>query len=261
MTLLIHELKRSRITVIIWAVIIAFMLSVSIMIYPEMEGQMSELSDMFADMGSFTQAFGMDQLNFGEFMGYFGIECGNVLGLGGALFAALTGISALAKEEKDKTAEFLLAHPVTRKSIALQKMLSVICQITILNVIVIIAAIGCIAAIKADANYKELALIFVSYYILQLEIGSITFGISAFIKGGGLGIGLGLAMLFYFVNIISNLTEKAEALKYITPFGYTDSAQIISDGGLKWEYIAVGLATGVACLIAGFFKFNKKDIS
>ena len=104
-------------------------------------------------------------------------------------------------------------------------------------------------------------LIFVSYYILQLEIGSITFGISAFIKGGGLGIGLGLAMLFYFVNIISNLAEKAEVLKYITPFGYTDSAQIISDGGLKWEYIAVGLAIGVTCLIAGFFRFNKKDIS
>jgi ABC-2 type transport system permease protein len=53
-------------------------------------------------------SFGMDKLNFGEFMGYFGIECGNVLGLGGALFAALAGISALAKEEKDRTAEFLL---------------------------------------------------------------------------------------------------------------------------------------------------------
>ena len=34
-------------------------------------------------------------------MGYFGVECGNVLGLGGALFAAVVGASAIAKEERE----------------------------------------------------------------------------------------------------------------------------------------------------------------
>ncbi len=261
MTLFFHEMKKNRLSLVIWSIIIAFMLSLSIMIYPEMEGQMSEMSDMFADMGSFTQAFGMDKLNFGEFMGYFGIECGNVLGLGGALFAALAGISALAKEEKDRTAEFLLSHPISRKKVALQKLLSIFCQIILLNLAVVCVSVGCIALIDAEVQVGNVALIFLAYLLLQIEIGAITFGISAFLKGNGLGIGLGLAMLFYFANIISNLTEEADFLKYVTPFGYADSAQIIADGGLKWEYVAVGAGISILCVAVGFYKYRKKDIS
>ncbi|MBQ3155069.1 MAG: ABC transporter permease, partial [Clostridia bacterium] len=95
MILLMHEWKQNRVTLLVWSAALAFMLGICVLIYPQMSTQMSELSDMFANMGAFTDAFGMDQLNFGEFMGYFGVECGNTLGLGGALFAAILGISAL----------------------------------------------------------------------------------------------------------------------------------------------------------------------
>ena len=101
MTVFKHELRQGRSALIIWTAAISFMLGVCIVIYPEMSTQMGDRSAMFADMGSFSQAFGMDRINVGEFLGFFGVECGNVLGLGGAFFAALLGISALAKEEKE----------------------------------------------------------------------------------------------------------------------------------------------------------------
>lgn len=103
MTLIKHELTQGKLTLIVWTLVIAFMLAVCILIYPEMGTQMGDVSAMFAEMGSFSAAFGMDKLNFGEFMGFFGVECGNILGLGGAFFAALLGISILAKEEKEQT--------------------------------------------------------------------------------------------------------------------------------------------------------------
>ena len=141
MAVLKHELRQGRNALVIWTGIIAFMLGVCVLIYPEMKKQMSEISGMFADMGSFSAAFGMDKINFGEFIGYFGVECGNVLGLGGAFFAALLGISALAKEEKEHTAEFLLTHPVSRGKIVVQKLCSVFLQIAVLNVVVIGVAV------------------------------------------------------------------------------------------------------------------------
>ena len=137
MTIFLHELKLNKIALIIWSAAISFMLGICVIIYPEMSSQMGEISEMFADMGAFTTAFGMDQLNFGEFMGYFGIECGNVLGLGGALFAAIVGASALAKEEKDHTAEFLLTHPLSRTRIISEKLAAALAQILILNAAVI----------------------------------------------------------------------------------------------------------------------------
>ena len=105
-----------------------------------MSEQMEEMNDMFSDMGAFSSAFGMDQLSFGEFNGYFGIECGNVLGIGGAIFAAIIAVTSLAKEEKDRTAEFLLTHPIKRTRILTSKLISVFAQIVIMNIIVNVLA-------------------------------------------------------------------------------------------------------------------------
>lgn len=261
MTICKHELKRGKISLAIWSIAIAFMLGVCVLIYPEMSSQMGEVSEMFADMGSFSQAFGMDQLNFGEFIGFFGVECGNVLGLGGAFFAAILGISALAKEEKEHTAEFLLTHPVSRTRVITEKLCAVVVQIVVLNIIVIAMTALTVFIIDESVPVKTLALIFVAYFIMQLEIAFITFGISAFLRRGSLGIGLGLAAVFYFLNIIANLTDEVRWLKYITPFGYTESASIIADHAIDGKYLAVGILFGMIGAVAAFLKYNKKDIS
>lgn len=260
MAILRHELRQGRSAFLIWTAIIAFMLGICILIYPEMEGQMSEISGVFAQMGSFSAAFGMDRINFGEFSGYFGVECGNILGLGGAFFAALMGISALAKEEKEQTAEFLLTHPVSRRKAVLQKLCAVFIQIAAFNTAVIGITILSALIVGESMDRKIFMLLFLSYFLLQIEIAAVCFGISAFISRSGIGIGLGIAALFYFLNIISNLTKEAEILKYITPFGYTDSADIITNGSIEIKYLSVGLALAVIGIFAAFWRYGKKDI-
>ena len=256
-----HELKRSRMSLFIWAGAISFMLGVCIVIYPEMSAQMAEMSDMFANMGSFSDAFGMDQINFGEFMGYFAIECGNTLGLGGAFFAALAGVLALYKEEKDGTAEFLLSHPISRRSVVAQKLASVFAQIAIFNAIVAGVCVLCILAIGESADAKVVFLLFLSYFLLQLEIAAISFGISAFIRNGGVGIALGMAFVLYFVGIVANLGEELEFLKYITPFAYADGSAISSAGAIELKYLATGFVFFALGIAAAFVKYGKKDIS
>ena len=61
------------------------------------------------------------------------MECYEILGLGGGLFAALTAIAALSKEEREHTAEFLLTHPVSRTRVVTEKLLAVILQVVLLN--------------------------------------------------------------------------------------------------------------------------------
>lgn len=261
MTVFKHELRQGRSALIIWTAAISFMLGVCIVIYPEMSTQMGDISAMFADMGSFSQAFGMDRINFGEFLGFFGVECGNVLGLGGAFFAALLGISALAKEEKEHTAEFLLTHPVSRTRVITEKLCAVIAQIVILNLAVIAVTALSVLIIGEEADIKTFALLFLSFFLMQLEVVAVTFGISAFLRRGSLGIGLGLAAVFYFMNIVANLIDETKFLKYITPFGYTESADIIADGALNGGYLAVGMALAAIGVILAFWKYGRKDIS
>ena len=261
MTILKHELKQNRTSFWIWTLVISFMIGVCVFIYPEMKGEMESISDVFSDMGSFSAAFGMDQINFGTLLGYYSIECGNVLGLGGAFFAAICGAGILAKEEKEHTAEFLLTHPVSRKKIITEKLFSVMLQIVLLNVIVFAVVIGGMFAIGETIPWVEVLLLHLAFLILQLELGAIGFGISAFLRKGSIGIGLGVAVTMYFLNLIANITESAEFLKYITPFAYTNGTDIVTEVALEVKLILLGTAYALVAIAAAYWKYTKKDIA
>ncbi len=260
MTLVRHELRQGRTALLIWTAAVSLLLAVCLFLFPEMKGQMDGVSDVFAAMGSFTEAFGMDRLNFGTLIGFYAVECGNVLGLGGAFFAALCAVGSLSKEEKGKTAEFLLTHPVSRARVLTEKLLAVLLQITVMNAVVYAVSVGAIAAVGEAVPWKELNLLHLAYYLMQLELASVCFGVSAFLRGGGAGVGLGLAVMMYFLNLIANITDEAAFLKYFTPFGYCEGADIVSDGRLNGTLIAVGAIVALGGVSAAYLKYTKKDI-
>ena len=260
MTLVQHELKQSRISLIVWTLSIASLLAVCVFLYPSMKNEMDAVSEMFSSMGSFTAAFGMDKVSFGTLTGFYVVECGNIVGLGGAFFAALCGISVLAKEEKEHTAEFLMTHPVSRWRVVTDKMISVILQLVILNAVVYLTAVVSVALIGEDIPGKELNLLHLAYFFLQVETATVCFGISAFLRRSGMGIGLGIAMLFYFLNLVANITEEADFLKYITPFGYAEGADIVNSLSVNGEMLAVGVAFTVAGIVISYVKYCKKDL-
>ena len=260
MTLVKHELKQGKIPFLVWTIAIGFLLAVCIFLFPEMKGEMDGISDTFASMGGFSAAFGMDRLNFGTLIGFYAIECGNVLGLGGAFYAALCAVAMLSKEDKDKTAEFLLTHPVSRVRILTEKLMAVLIQITLLNLIIYAVAIGSMTMIGEEIPWKEVNLLHVAYYLLQIELAGICFGVSAFLRKRSAGIGLGMAFIMYFLNLIANMTESAKFLKYITPFGYCDGADIVSEGCLNGTMVAIGIVMGILGIIAAYLKYIKKDL-
>ena len=59
MTILKQELKRGKLSLLIWTLSIGFMVFICMLMFPEMKGEMDSVSDMFSSMGSFTAAFGL----------------------------------------------------------------------------------------------------------------------------------------------------------------------------------------------------------
>lgn len=248
------ELKRNKLSLIIWSGVLSFMLAVCVLIYPLME----LMFDSFNAMGD---ALGGIELGLGSFTEYFGIECASNLGLGGAVFASILAISVLCKEEKDKTAEFLLTLPVTRARVVTEKLLFVATQILVLNLCVALICTLSMLVIGVEVQAGAIALMFLSLLILQLEIAFICFGLSSLLKGGGLGIGLGVSLGFYFLNFIASLTEKLEFLNYLTPFSYINSYYILQNKALDIKYILVGIALSIGGIILAYVKYTRKDIA
>ena len=174
MTVFKHELRQGWKSLLVWTASIGFLMAVCIFLFPEMKGEMEGVSHIFASMGGFTAAFGMDRLNFGEFHGFYAVECGNILGLGGAFFAALIAVAALCKEEKEHTAEFLLAHPVTRTGIVTAKLLSVLAELLILNgailllTVLSVLAIGVLAFTVSNLSFVDANTPFTSQFTTEI---------------------------------------------------------------------------------------------
>lgn len=114
--------------------------------------------------------------------------------------------------------------------------------------------------IGEEIPWKEINLLHLAYYLLQIELAGICFGISAFLRKGSSGVGLGIAVMMYFMNLVANIAEVAEFLKYITPFGYCEGADIVSKGDLDGTLIAIGLIFGTVGIVAAYWKYTRKDI-
>ena len=261
MKIFLQELKLGRKSLIIWTASIIGTLLICIWMFPQMKSELGPDGSLFENFGAFTAAFGMDRLNFGTMIGFYGIECGNILGMGGGMFAALLGISMLAKEEKDRTAEFLFTHPVSRLRVLNEKLAAVMAQIILLNVTVTLFSVLGILSVGETVPFRELLLMHAAYLILQIEIAAFCYCVSAYLKRGNVGAGIGFALLLYFINIIANISADVKFLKYVTPYAYCEAADIVNDKALNSTFIILGFAYAAAALAVGYRKYLHKDIA
>ena len=258
--LLAHELRQGHKSLAIWTSSIAFFIVICIMMFPQISSQMEGVNDIFASMGAFSEAFGMDRLNFGTLIGFYSVECGNILGLGGAMFAAITGISILSKEESGRSAEFLFSHPVSRCHVITSKLMAMIVQIIVLNIMVFLITLLTILAIGETVPWNALALLHSAFLCAQIEIACICFGISAFIRQSGTGIGIGIALILYFMNIVANINDNAAFLEYLSPFSYCEAADIVQSSSLESDKLAIGLLLALTGVATAYLHYSSKDI-
>ena len=260
MTVFKKELRSGAAGFLVWSVIIGGLMAVCVGLYPSMAGSMGDVSALFAGMGDFSAAFGLDKLQFGTILGFYGTECGNVLGLGGALYAAVTAMGMLAGEEGGHTAEFLLTHPVSRLRVCLEKLAALAVMILGLNLFCFACGAGGILFIGEAVNWDDLLRYHGALLLMQLEIGALCFGLSALLRRGGLGLGMGLAALLYFAGILINLDSGLSWLRFVTPYYYADAARIFAKEALAGPMLT-GCALGALGAGAGLWWYRRKDIA
>ena len=130
-----------------------------------------------------------------------------------------------------------------------------------MNIVIFLLAVISMVVIDEDISWKEFTLLHLSYLFLQVEIAGICFGVSAVLKNGCTGVGLGIAAVMYFLNIIANISDKAAFLKYITPFGYAEGTDIVTDGCIDAGYLIPGMIYCIAGIAAAYIIYCRKDVA
>ena len=262
MTFYKHELKMNRVSFAVWLVGVLAMSAGCIFLFPLIDESMADMSDAFASMGGFSAAFGMDKLSITTLEGFFGTEIGTIFAIGGGMYAALLGISALAKEESGHTAEFLHTLTLGRCGIVTGKLAAIVTYLVLFDVIAFGVFAASAAMIGETLSMKSLIGYIVAQFAAQLEIASVCFAFSACSKRSSLGLGPGVALVLYVLDIIARITDKAEFLKYITPFSFSNATDIFVNGGtIETVPLCIGICVTVISLAAAYTVYRRRDIA
>ena len=101
MNILKNEMRQGLKGLLLWGLIIGGTIVLCVALFPDLKKEFGDMVDAMADMGGFGAAFGMNQLNYGEITGFYGIYAGSMLGIGGIFFAAVLGTESWQRKKKN----------------------------------------------------------------------------------------------------------------------------------------------------------------
>lgn len=261
MVLYLHELKSNLKSFLIWTACVGGMCFACILLYSSLQDSMSDMLDAYSNMGAFSTALGMDQLSIATLSGFYATEIGIMHSLGGAMFAALTGAVMISKEEAGHTAEFLNVFPIGRKAVLMEKYAAFLTLVLLFNLFCVIMYVIGFAILGEEIETKQFLLYHLAQILMQVEIGTICFMISAFVKKNLIGAGLGIAVIFYAMDLMCRIIPAIKILKYITPFYYSNASDIFVNKKIDTGMALIGVAILVVSFVIALIQYEKKDLA
>lgn len=261
MTLFRHELRMNFKSLLIWSMCIGFINFGCLLLFESLEKTMEQVSEVYSQMGSFSTALGMDRLSISTMEGFYATELGLIFAIGGAMFAAITGAAMLSKEEEGHTSEFLHTLPFGRRYIVRWKFCSMAVLLFLFQIICIFWELAGFAFAGDGVVWQEYILFHGAQFLMQLEVGSICFFISSVCKRKQTEAALGFAVLLYLMDILCRVVPDIENLKYITPYYFSNAADIFSAGEIELGMAGIGAAVMVVSIAGAHLIYGRRDLA
>lgn len=209
----------------------------------------------------FQNAFGVDIKNIMSPMGFYAFVLFYIL-LIAAIQGMNLGVSVLSKEEREKTADFLMTKPASRTKVMLSKLGAVVSIILVSNIIFYLASyISTSIFINENYSFKIYSLLHLSVFIVEMIFMSIGFLIGVFLKRIKSTISITMSVVFGFFAIGAfAVNASSDKMRYLTPFKYFDTAYILKNSSYELSYLIVGIVIIVLCLVGSYFIYANKDI-
>ena len=259
-----REIKINLKSFIIWTSILIGLFLVVFLVYPSIVNSenmemMDEMMEMFPK--EMLKAFNMDISSIDTVFGWLKTEGFVFVLLITGVYSGILGSNILLKEESDKTIEYLNSVPVTRKKIVLTKILCGILYITLMIAIVgLFNFIG--LSLSGDFDKKSYLLLSITPIFSSIVIFAVCLFLSTFTHKTKktMGISLGIVFASYFLQIISEMGESTEFLKYISIFTISDIRNVIINVSIN--PLMVILSIGITAIFMGLtiVHYEKKEL-
>lgn len=258
-----RELRANRKALMIWSVCM-FLLVVSGMGKYTAYSSGGASSEVFNQMPTTIKALlGIGSFDVTTMSGFYALLF-LYIELTAAIHAVLLGSSIIAKEERDKTTEFLMSKPISRTTVITSKLAAALVNIVVLNLITWISSLMMVAAYNKGKDISsEISLFLLSMFIIQLiflSLGAVFAACLRNPKSSGT-VATGVLLGSFMISKITDLTDQLSFLNVLVPFKYFRYEQIVEGNGLSIGIALISLLLVAVFTVTTYFFYRKRELS
>jgi ABC-2 type transport system permease protein len=250
-------------SVITWSVAIAVLIFIFVSMFSSFAADAELLNEMMANFPEeLLMAFGMTGIDLSTVLGFYSFAF-LFAQICLAIQAANYGFSLVSIEERELTADFLLAKPVGRTQILTSKLLAALTGLTITNIFIWICSFTFIEIFKGDKTYepRNLILLLVSILVFQLFFLTVGLVISLLVKRVRSVTPYAMALAFgmYVLSVFGDMLGESK-LESITPFKHFEPQYIVQNAAYDYSLVMISIVVIVISLLGSFFLYSRRNI-
>ncbi len=263
MNMYLHEVKSYWKSLLIWSISMILLVYIGSVEFGSFETSGQDVSALMDQLPQSIKAiFGMSTLDISTANGYYGVIF-NYLLLMAAIHAVLLGANILAKEEQEKTIEFLLVKPVSRSRVIVAKMAAGVTLILVFNLVSFLSGLYFVSQFESgNFGMQLMGTVHIAMFLLQLIFFSIGLGVAAVNtqSRSGANIATSVMLATYFLGLLISMTDKINFLKYLTPFQYFEVGALFESGMIETKYVILSIVVIIVCIVGAFVGYQRRDM-
>lgn len=255
----LRDLARSLVW---WALGLVGLSAMMVGVYPSVRDNpaVSSIAENYPEALRELFSFG-GGFDYSSPAGYLGIELFSfMVPLLLIIAAVATGAGGIAGEEDRGTMELLLANPLTRRRIVLEKAGAMVVEAALLGAVLWIALTAGAAIVGMEVSAMRIAAAVTAAALLAAAFGAVALLAGAALgrRGAAIGVTAALAVAAYLVNSLAGLVDALERLRPLTPFFHYEHPDPLRNG-FAWGHLAVLAVIAVVAAVAAAIAFDRRD--
>lgn len=252
-------------TLIVYCLANVLFLWMFVGMYPSIQAEAESFSEVFERYPEgFLDALGVENVDISTLERFLSMEQFSFTWpLMAILLLTGFGGSMIAGEIERGTIDLLLAKPIARHRLFLEKYAAGLVFMVVFSAVSVFGAIPFARAYGLEYVGEHYWVLFAMTLLFGWAVLSVTFMFSAFASERNrvsLYAG-GLFLVMYVARVLSGFVDRFEWLKYASFFHYADFSSALVENTIESLSIVIFIAVALMCTVIGVFRFSRRDIN
>jgi len=244
-----------------WSIGIALLTITVLSVWPSVHDEYTKLVQNYPQ--GLLAFFGIEEGGLGTAAGYLQAELfGLMLPLLLITYAIAAGSATAAGEREAGTLEFLLAQPVSRRRVPLEKLLGLCTSLLVITASFAVVLVVSTRVFALDVAAPRLIAATASAYLIATLFGAIAVLVGSMTRHRALAAGAAsaAAIAAYLLSSLAALVEGLKRFRPMSPFWWYSGHDPLRQG-LEPLHVALLVAATLVCVVAAVLVFERRDLA